>query len=208
MKKTLQFTILFCLGIIVFTAFQVKIHQTDPVYKTGDIIFQHSKSLQTDAILLATHSKFSHVGVIVFKNKQLFVLEASEPIRLTPLNTFIARGERSFFEIKRTKQSLPENPLIQKKLDSLENIYIGKHYDVLFLWTDKNIYCSELVWKLYQKVYDIELCPTRPLKDYDLSNTKVQTALKERYYGKKIPLDEPMVSPQDLYESPLLESVQ
>lgn len=207
MKKTLQFTLLFFLGIIVFTAFQVKIYQTDPVYKTGDIIFQNSHSSQSEAIKLATHSKFSHVGMIVLKNNQPYVLEAVEPVSLTPLKAWIARGDRHYFEIKRPKKLLPETPLIQKKLDSLQKIYLSKHYDIPFQWTDEKLYCSELVWKVYQQVYGIELCPTRAMKDFDLSSPLVQMALKQRY-GDHIPMDEQVVSPEDLYQSTLLQSLK
>ena len=207
MKKTLQFTFLFFIALIAFTAFQVKLHQDDPVYKTGDIIFQNSHSSQSEAIKLATHSKFSHVGVIVIKNKQPFVLEAVEPVSLTPLKKWIARGDQSYYEIKRPKQNLPSTPAVQKKLDSLQNIYLSKHYDIPFQWTDDKLYCSELVWKLYQKVYGIELCATRQLKDFDLSNPLVQMALQQRY-GKDIPMNEQVVSPEDLYQSTVLESIK
>lgn len=207
MKKTLQFTFFFCIALILFTAFQVKLRQGDPVYKTGDIIFQNSHSAQSEAIKLATRSRFSHVGVIVFKNNQPYVLEAIEPVSLTPLKTWIARGDQKYFEVKRPKQALPINAPTQKRLDSLQKIYLSKHYDIPFQWTDEKLYCSELVWKLYDQVYGLKLCPTRALKDFDLSNPLVQMALQQRY-GKNIPMDEQVVSPEDLYRSTLLESVK
>ena len=207
MKKTLQFTFLFCIGIVVFTAFQIKLHQADSVYKTGDVIFQNSHSAQSEAIKLATHSRFSHVGMIVVKNNQPFVLEAVEPVSLTPLKAWIARGDKQYYEIKRPKKLLPENAGIQKKLDSLQKIYLSKHYDIPFQWTDDKLYCSELVWKVYKHVYGVELCPTRAMKDFDLSSPLVQMALKQRY-GDHIPMDEQVVSPEDLYQSSLLESVK
>ncbi|MDF2455632.1 MAG: hypothetical protein K0R51_1625 [Cytophagaceae bacterium] len=207
MKKTLQFTFLFCIGIILFTAFEVKTHQQTPVYKTGDIIFQNSHSSQSEAIKLATHSKFSHVGVIVLQNNQPYVLEAIEPVSLTPLKTWIARGDQKYYEVKRPKQNLPVNAAVQKKLDSLQKIYLSKHYDIPFQWTDEKLYCSELVWKLYEEVYGLQLCPMRALKDFDLSSPLVQMALKQRY-GTAIPMDEQVVSPEDLYQSALLESIK
>lgn len=207
MKKIIQFTFSIFITVFVFTAFQVKIHQSNPVYKTGDIIFQNSHSSQSEAIKHATHSKFSHVGVIVLKNNQPYVLEAIEPVSLTPFKTWIARGDKKYFEVKRPKQNLPVNAIVQKKLDSLQKIYLSKHYDIPFQWTDEKLYCSELVWKLYQKVYGIVLCPTRALKDFDLSSPLVQMALTQRY-GKDIPMEEQVVSPEDLYQSPLLQPVK
>jgi Permuted papain-like amidase enzyme, YaeF/YiiX, C92 family len=207
MKRTLQFTFLFCISLILFTAFRIKLHTKEPLYKTGDLIFQNSHSSQSEAIKLATHSKFSHVGVIVLKNNTPFVLEAVEPVSLTPLKVWIARGDQHYFEVKRPKQNLPVNGLTQKKIDSLQTAYINKHYDVPFQWTDDKLYCSELVWKFYQHVYGIELCATRAIKEFDLSSPLVKMALKQRY-GEAIPMNEQVVSPEDLYQSSLLQSVK
>jgi hypothetical protein len=207
MKRTLQFTFLFCIGILLFTAFQVKRHQENPVYKTGDIVFQNSNSSQSQAIKIASHSQYSHVGVVIQKNNQLFVLEAIEPVSLTPFRDWIKRGERQAFTVRRPKQDLPENATIDRKLDSIQQVYLTKHYDIPFQWTDDKLYCSELVWKLYHHVYGIDLCPTRHFKDFDLSHPIVKQALTQRY-GKNIPLEEVVVSPEDLYQSELLGTVK
>lgn len=207
MKKTLLFTFLFSVGIILITAFQVKLRHVDILYKTGDIVFQNSNSSQSLAIKLASHSQYSHVGVILVRNNQPFVLEAVEPVSLTPLNAWIKRGEKQSFARLRPKQALPKNALIDKKLDSIQKVYLKKHYDIPFQWTDDKLYCSELVWKLYHQVYGIELCKTRYFKDFDLSHPLVKKALTERY-GKTIPLDEVVVSPEDLYQSELLGTVK
>ena len=37
--------------------------------QTGDIIFQISRSSQSKAIQLATHSDYSHTGMLVIRNK-------------------------------------------------------------------------------------------------------------------------------------------
>jgi hypothetical protein len=29
--------------------------------------------------------------------------------------------------------------------------FTGKNYDMTFEWSDNNIYCSELIWKVYQE---------------------------------------------------------
>lgn len=205
MKRTLQFTFVFCLGIILFTAFEVKRHQDDATFKTGDIIFQNSHSSQSQAIKLATHSKYSHVGIILIKDNKPFVLEAVEPVSLTPLKAWISRGEKSSYALRRVKKPLPENAVIQKKTDSIQKVYLTKHYDVPFQWSDDKLYCSELVWKFYHEVYGIDLCQTRKMKEFDLSNPLVKNALEQRY-GKNIPLEEDVVSPEDLYQSELLET--
>ena len=47
----------------------------------GDIIFQNSDSAQTPAIQLATKSKYSHCGVLLFKDGKPFVFEAASRVR-------------------------------------------------------------------------------------------------------------------------------
>ncbi len=44
------------------------------------------------------------------------------------------------------------------------------------------------------------------LKEFNLGDRVVQKMMKERY-GKKIPYEEPVVSPGQLFESNLLETV-
>jgi hypothetical protein len=61
------------------------------------------------------------------------------------------------------------------------------------------MYCSELVWKAYRAA-GVELTEPKPMKSFDLSSPLVKSVMQERY-GKDVPLDEPMVSPGDLFQS-------
>lgn len=45
--------------------------------QTGDIIFQTSLSSQSQAIQLATHSDYSHTGMIVIREKKRMSLKPS-----------------------------------------------------------------------------------------------------------------------------------
>jgi hypothetical protein len=49
--------------------------------KNGDLIFQASLSQQSKAIQVATHSKYSHCGLIFKDGNNLFVFEAVEPVK-------------------------------------------------------------------------------------------------------------------------------
>jgi uncharacterized protein YcfL len=46
------------------------------ILKDGDIIFQTSQSAQSKAIQAATHSKYSHCGIIYKEGSNYFVFEA------------------------------------------------------------------------------------------------------------------------------------
>ena len=177
-----------------------------PVVREGDILFHTSKSSQSLAIQLATGSKYSHVGVVVEKDGKLVVLEAVQPVKYTPVDKWIARGDGGNVVVKRLKDEAAWNDKSRKKLRESGGKLIGRDYDLAFGWSDDRIYYSELVWKVYRDALGLELSRLKQLKDFNLSSKPVQAKLKERY-GSKIPLEEKVVAPQDLFESKLLVTV-
>ena len=48
--------------------------------QTGDIIFQISRSSQSKAIQLATHSDYSHTGMLVMRNKKPYRSSSGLPM--------------------------------------------------------------------------------------------------------------------------------
>jgi len=174
--------------------------------KTGDVIFQSTNSKQCEAVKRATNSKFSHVGMIIKNAKGTFVLEAIEPVSLTPLSTWISRGQKKYFEVRTPVQELKITPKIQKKLDSLSELYLTKHYDLHFNWSDEKLYCSELVWKIYKNIFNISLCEPKKMKDFHLDDPLVKVILQERY-GNNVPLEDTVVAPEDLYLSSKLKDI-
>ena len=68
------------------------------------------------------------------------------------------------------------------------------------------MYCSELVWKIYDRALGIKVGETQALREFDLSNKKVYTLLNDRYHGK-IPYDETVISPSAVFDSKLLIKV-
>ena len=175
--------------------------------KEGDIIFQETRGRQSRAIKLATHSRYSHVGIIFKYQNNLHVFEAVQPVRITKLNDFINRGVNRHFVIKRLHKS--------KKYLTIDNLrrmkifgkkFLGKNYDLYFEWNNDRIYCTELVWKIYHRVLGIKIGKLQKLKDFDLKHSYVKKLMKERY-GKNIPYNEPVISPMAMYKSKLLKTV-
>jgi hypothetical protein len=82
----------------------------------------------------------------------------------------------------------------------------GKPYDSYFEWSDTRIYCSELVWKIYDRGIGIRVGRLQKVRDLDLSDPIVKTKIKERY-GNKAPLDETVISPGEMFLSDLLATV-
>jgi len=170
-------------------------------FQNGDLIFQTSNSSQSKAIQLATHSPYSHVGIVYEQKGNFWVYEAVEPVKLTPIKDWIKRGKKGHYVVKRLKNAATIlSPAILKKMKIAGEKYMGKHYDLYFEWSNDKIYCSELVWKIYKEAAGIELCKLQRLESFDLSNPSVQKKLEQRYKGK-IPLDEKVISPADLFES-------
>ncbi len=177
-------------------------------FQNGDIIFQASLSKQSKAIQLATHSEWSHCGIIYKEGAQYFVYEAVQPVKLTPLEKWIARGEGQRYVVKRLKNAEAVlTPEVLHKMKQEGEKFTGKDYDIYFEWTDEKIYCSELIWKIYKEATGLELGVLEQLKDFDLTNKIVQSKMKERY-GEKIPMEEKVISPVEIFNSSLLVLVK
>lgn len=178
-------------------------YQKEP-YIEGDIIFQSGESRQCKAVKLATHSDYSHVGIITIQDGNTYVLEAIEPVCITPLSDWMKRGTGGHYTVMRLKE---RNTYIEaneiKGAQAIGKGMLGKHYDPYFGWDDDVLYCSELVWKIYKRGFDVELCTPRKMKDFDLSSQEVKSIMQHRY-GNNPPLEEEVVAPSDLSASPLL----
>lgn len=201
--KKLFFLMLFLFCVAAFFYYPTDYSR----FKDGDIIFQTSKSDQSIAIQLASHSKYSHMGIICKIDGKYYVYEAIQKVQLTPLDSWIKRGQNEHFVVKRLKKA--EQLLTSENLAKMKSIgasFNGKDYDLYFEWSDDKIYCSELVWKIYKRAVGIEIGKLKTLNEFDLSNPLVKNKLRERY-GNNIPLNELVISPGDMFESDLLETV-
>lgn len=169
-------------------------------FKDGDIIFQSSPSQQSAAIEEATKSTYSHCGIIFYENGIPYVYEAVQPVGKRPLNDWIESGVNELYVVKRLKDS---TVLGATEILLLKNYAVSqfrKNYDGVFNWSDKEMYCSELVYKCFWNACQIKLATPQPLKDFNIDGPIVRKVLKQRY-GNEIPYDEPMVSPEQLLNS-------
>lgn len=178
-----------------------------PGLKTGDILFISSASGQGKAIQMATHSKFTHVGMVFVEDGETYVYHAVEPVMKSTLDEFLAFSADGKYVAKRLKDSALLNDSTSEKMRQMASGLLGKHYDIYFNWKDDEWYCTEFVWKLYERNYKLELGKLRPLKEFDLSSKEVQAIMKRRY-GNEIPYEEKMISPQDMFDSELLSEVK
>lgn len=177
-----------------------------PDVQTGDLVFQQSRSAQSLAIQLATHSPYSHMGMIVVRQGRPYVLEAAAQVGYTPLAQWAAQGERGHYVVKRLRDAARLAPPARERLAAAGAAFVGKPYDLLFAWSDEKIYCSELVWKIYQRALGVEIGALAPLKQFDLSAPAVRAKMQERY-GSDVPWEEPIISPAAMFDSALLLTI-
>ncbi len=175
--------------------------------QNGDIIFHTSTSSQSKAIQLATHSAYSHMGIVYIRDSVPYVYEAIQPVKSTPLQQWISRGEGKRYVVKRLKRA--EEILVPEVFDGMWRIgeaMQGKDYDLTFEWSDDRIYCSELVWKMYKRGAGVELGSLQNLQQFDFSHDVVKAKIQQRY-PNGLPENEPVISPDAIFRSEQLETV-
>lgn len=206
--KTLKISLLILtLGLVESAGFSADCGET---LKEGDIVFQEHATSQREAIQLSSHSKYTHMGIILPNpyDGKLYIYEAVGPVKFTPIQDWIAQGVGSHFVAKRLKKAdTLLTPAVLKRMEEVAQGFYGKPYDWLFLWSDDKMYCSELVWKIYNRSTGLEIGHLKKLKEFDFSSSAVQALLKERY-GDKVPWNEPIISPGQMFESDLLTTVE
>ncbi|HEY0660975.1 MAG TPA: YiiX family permuted papain-like enzyme [Lysobacter sp.] len=172
--------------------------------RDGDIIFHTSRSSQSLAIQHATGSRYSHMGVIVHRDGAPYVFEAISRVSYTPLRRWIERGADGHYVVRRLRKPLspPQATALRRSMAAFQ----GKPYDLTFEWSDTRIYCSELVWKLYRRALGIRIGELQRLRDFRLDDPEVRAKLQQRY-GRHVPLQEPVISPAAMFDSPLLVTV-
>lgn len=175
--------------------------------RTGDIIFHTSRSSQSLAVQQATHSRYSHMGIVFVQDGEPFVFEAVQTARFTPLTAWIRRGEGGHFVAKRLRNA--ERVLTASnvaKLAAEARKLEGKKYDLYFEWSDERMYCSELVWKIYQRATGLQIGQTQQLHDFDLASPAVKKKIQQRWQGSP-PLHETVISPIAMFQSDQLVTV-
>jgi hypothetical protein len=118
-----------------------------PDLHSGDIVLQASRSDMAETIRRATHSPYSHVGLIDVAADGVYVIEAISPVSRTPFEKWKARGQGGHFTVMRPR--LPAGQLTAAVNAARHEL--GKPYDTRYAWDDDYIYCSELVVKAFER---------------------------------------------------------
>lgn len=170
----------------------------------GDIVLHQSQSSQAEALRAATGSPYTHVGLVFFREGQPLVLEAVQPVKWTPLASWEARSRGGNVVVVR--HSPPLSNAQARSLRAEAETYLGRPYDVLFQWSDEQIYCSELVYKAYKNALGMEAGTLVPLRSQELDHPAVQ-ALIARRGAQHLDVDELIVTPVSLLSTPSFQVV-
>jgi hypothetical protein len=167
-------------------------------------------------------------NAFVFFTAALFLLSCDEdtkPVNADSLAADSALKAQQSITVPKTERSddtlhmvaLPpvfEGDLVFQNRDDEQLLLFGKamkskynNVGIIFMhWNDEGMYPSEFVWKVYNRGPKLDICTPRTFSDLDLSDPKVAEVMKTKY-GNKLPKDEPVVTPDDLYNSPKMEVI-
>jgi uncharacterized protein YycO len=132
------------------------------------------------------------------------VLEAENGVEVTDMEAWIRRGDHHGHYVVKRWNDLSEGSLV--KMKAIGKRYIGRKYDKKFLWDDQDLYCSELVWKIYKEGANVQLGD--PQYMIDLPVTSEGKKILESILKKSIKdHTDPVISPARIFASVQLTTV-
>lgn len=150
-----------------------------PQLATGDIVFQKTTTSASDAIMLASSSQYTHVGLVeINKAGKPVVIEAVGPVREVPLDAWIKKGNGRLVTIKRLK-GLTEDQAKQAIASARQ--YLGRPYDHYFYETRDQIYCSELVYAAFKDGPGLTVGKEEKVRDLNIDTSAAQKLIQQRW---------------------------
>jgi hypothetical protein len=140
----------------------------------------------------ATHSQYVHCGIVEKRDSSWFVIEPFPRVREIPLGKFVGRGVGKTVDAFRLKEEYLTK--IPELLDTVRS-FLGHPYDFQFELDEKKIYCSELIYTSFRKVYGDSLGRLEALGVMDWR--PYQRTIRLLAHGE-LPLDRLIISPQAL----------
>lgn len=189
MKKFILF------AVLLWTFFSMKSFAL--TLRSGDVLLQPLHCWSCNLIEAQEESAYSHIGVVLDLEGEIFVAEAWGKVKIVPLKKFLSKTQKG---AKVKVRRLDFHPFSYSQFTSELMMklmsYEGNPYDSKFLWDNyieekEALYCSELVYKA--------LIPFVPL--HDLAPKKmlfdINPELWDRYFRGETPRGKLGISPED-----------
>jgi len=185
-----------------------------PPLESGDLIFETTLTNQTAAIMLATGSIYTHVGIIHKNTDGYSVIHAAHRVKESPLSEFIESGWGEHFTILRYPG------LTQARRDAIvkdAESFIGRNYNFEFTMKSKDIYCSELPYFAFEQEH-LPIGSLQKIGDLYMNNPATRALFDKRWRQHpacqapgmnadacwKAVMDEPIITPVSLAHDPKL----
>lgn len=148
-----------------------------PELRSGDLVFHTSGSNQSAAILFATLSPYTHMGIVRVEGTKVFVQEAAGTVREVSFEEWKNRGILNRIAIFRHADVTPD---IAKKILHSTQSHFGKTYDIFFSFKNKTLYCSELPYLAFQNA-GVDLGEVQKVSDLNFDNPLVKKLIEQRW---------------------------
>lgn len=161
-------------------------------FRAGDVLLQHFASKLGSVIADVSNSQYSHCGMVLIRDNEPHVIEAIGPVRIVPVEDWIKQGQLHHFTQLRPRRLTAVQ--IEKAIDEAEKM-LGQPYDIQYEWDDEKIYCSELIYKAFDRALGIEIGEKQKLREL---KWKTHPLFITYLAGGRLPLNRVMVTPESL----------
>ena len=186
-----------------------------PPLRNGDLVFQTSRDPQSMAILAATASLFSHVGIVEKTPEGDKVIEAANIVRETPFARWIPQGFLGRFAIYRYRDLTGEQA---QRIIATAVHYDGTPYDPYFSFKSSGMYCSKLPYLAYKEA-GLSAGTLQVFSDLHMDNWVVKDLIEKR--RRQFPdctdkdftqcydylLHQPIITPTNIAHDPHFEEI-
>ncbi len=168
----------------------------------GDVVFQDLQcGPRCDLIREVTHSRYTHVGIVLDEDGDRVVWEAFRPVGRAPLADWVQRGRDKLVAVYRWDAASRDHlPAIAREVRAMR----GLPYDGDYQWDDDRIYCSELIAKAAQRATGHVLFEPHPSGPGSFG---ANAGLIRQMSKGRLTEQTPLVSPWDLTRSAHLTRV-
>ena len=94
------------------------------------------------------------------------------------------------------------------RMKKLAKTWLGRPYDLRFRWDDQSLYCSELVYKLFDRGADVRIGKLQRASDMNLDDEHVQRALRKRFGNVRFDPTETVITPHSMFRDEQLIEIE